>query len=488
MFSIFPIGLIVTFVVTCLFVIFVRYHDRLEKTCISLLFNIIACAFSVITTRFLVKTFISLNEKRVFSFIGDMFGKDLMQVEVIKGAVMFAATVILSTFLVGLIHIAMLIIMLAIKNFIVFPKLKINAGDEYDSKLTSKKLLSMVATVATVFITFTFFITPMGFFYNIIPMMREEIGYEEDVPKMMRMPFVSEKLFDELTETKYDGEKISTSNEIKLTFKFAAEVEKIGSGKTDEINEKAIEDTISKAHYLPDIIPDVVATGAEHWKKGEEFLSFQYDVPEGREGKLYIDVLSILEDWNKDSVIEDIKTTVDVSELLADNGINEVNDITDKDKLLNLLSDEKFLEDLFVKLYKNKDFAKLIPGVVEYGIGTTFDKIGIELYSGYNSTIDITKLSEDQIRAEAKIVAGIIKSSLKVYEMSQDIQDVNEYVQKVEELVDEVTKLKDSKIWGEIATEVTEQLKEKFGDNMEILKAKINEFGGKIDSIKIWED
>ena len=72
--------------------------------------------------------------------------------------------------------------------------------------------------------------------------------------------------------------------------------------------------------------------------------------------------------------------------------------------------------------------------------------------------------------------------------MSQDIQDVNEYVQKVEELVDEVTKLKDSKIWGEIATEVTEQLKEKFGDNMEILKAKINEFGGKIDSIKIWED
>ena len=206
---------------------------------------------------------------------------------------------------------------------------------------------------------------------------------------------------------------------------------------------------------MPTVIGEVGSTAAKQWKNGDEFLGSKAELPGGREGELTISFLEILEGWNKKVVVNDVNTILDIISLGKKYGTDR---LEEDNGFLYALADQEFTEDLFVILYANKDFARMIPAVLEYGLGTAFDYVEIEMKEKYTSNVDVSKMSEEDVRREGRIVSGIIRTILEITDTNEKTNSGEMSVEDVERIVEEVSKLKDSKVLGDIANEFVYQL------------------------------
>ena len=332
------------------------------------------------------------------------------------------------------------------KHLLIYYKFdKFTEKSEEKGAMILKKLGIVISTVISVGITFIVLVTPFGFLYNSIN--HNIIGNDE-----RKVPFVSTIYLDKLTEMPENENNVYTTNEIDYTLFAISGLEKID---TKEGIEKIRTAVCYKTHFLPSIVAEFGSTAAKHWKNDEEFLSYKIEIPSGREGKLYLSFLDIIENWDKMAVASDVATIANVYQIVDDYGEKK---IEEDDGLVYAMSDEEFIEDIFVLLYQNKDFSKLIPIMIEYGLGTTFDYVGLELDENYVSNVDVSKMSEEDIRKEARIISGIIRTVLEVYDRSQALENGKFSEQDIQKIINEVVKLKDSKVLGDIANEIVVQL------------------------------
>ncbi len=416
-----------------------RLSKSFGRSYTSLGLNIASCLISFGLARICANSMAIKGGKEILQFLGNEYGADLVEIASLEEFFAFLGNIAISIVMFYIFYLIISIILTILKHLFIYKKVD-DLQDKQETNVILKKLGIVVSNLISVGLTFIVLITPFGIAYNCIA--------EKTTSKV---PFVSESYFDKLTQMS-NNKDVQTSEEIKWTSAVIKSIIDVNAEKKTVPN---ISIPFSKTHFLPTVIADVGSTAAKHWKNGEEFLGYQYDIPSGREGKLYLDVLDVFENWNKEAVSQDVQTIMELYKLLLDYGIDE---IQEDDGLLDALSNENFMENLFVILYSNNDFAKLIPITVEYGLGTTFDYVGLELDENYSSNIDVTSLSEEDVRREARIVSGIIKTTLEIYETNQKIQNKEITIEDVQRLAEEVSKLKDSKVFGDIANEIVLQL------------------------------
>lgn len=436
----------IIFIIASFSLIFIDLNRGLMKSGISLAVNIINCIISFLITRAIVNSLAVKIGKAFIVTVEEKYRTDLVEFSAINDFLRFAMSIVIGVIAFYIIYFLISIITAILKNFIFYHKtedVKLNLNP------TVEKLLIALTSLVSVTITFVVLVTPFGIIFNnamkVIPNF-----------KNYKMPFVSEAYFNKLTEMPDNEENIEATKEIDYTIKTAVSVvnltNDVGSKKA---NTKEFKENFEKSHFMPTVIGEAGSNAAKHWKNGESYFESKIDIPEGREGKLVIRFLDVLEKWNKNVVVEDVSTLIDIYMILDDYGLEE---IQEENGLLKALADEKFSEELFVSLYSNNDFANLVPAVVEYGLGMAFDYVDIELDEEYVSNVDVSKLSEEDMRREARIISGVIRTILEIQEVNEKI-DNNQMTDKdIQRIVIELSKLKDSKVLGDIANEFIYQL------------------------------
>lgn len=436
----------VVFGIQALILIISGLKKGFKKNLVSFILNIISCIISFGIVRLVANV---LNNKDLDSIMGLIFDEYSMDFDNIATMEEFVKFILIICISVGIFYIAYFIvslIMFILKHAFIYNKLdNVNIENSSDVEGILDKPINIIISLLSASLTFMVLFTPIGIVYNIVVGI---IPIEDFKP----IPLVSEVFFDKLTKMP-NNDEIKTSEEINYIFKTSYGISSFeyGKGDTEEVKE-----SFSKSYFLPTIIGETGSEAAKHWKNGEEFLSYQHDVPDGREGKLYLSALGILEKWNKKVVVEDVGTILDIYKLMDDYGLEK---LKEKDGLLDALSQEEFTEELFIELYSNNDFVQLVPVVVEYGLGTAFDYVEIDLDENYVSKVDVSKLSEEDVRREARIVSGIIRTILDVYRTNEKIQNGQLNAQDIQRIIEELSKLKDSKVLGDIANEFVLQLK-----------------------------
>ena len=85
--------------------------------------------------------------------------------------------------------------------------------------------------------------------------------------------------------------------------------------------------------------------------------------------------------------------------------------------------------------------------------------MGINLNEEYVSNVDVSKLSEEDIRREARIVSGMIRTILEIQETNQKMGNGEMSLQDIQRIIEEISNLKDSQVLGDIANEFVLQLR-----------------------------
>lgn len=436
----------VIFVIQALILIISSLKKGFKKNLVSFILNIISCIISFGIVRLVVNLLNNKNLESIMGLIFDEYNVDFNNIATLEEFTKFIFIICIGIGIFYITYLIVSLIMFILKHVIIYNKIDdINVENSSDVQGILDKPINIIISLLSASLTFIVLFTPIGIVYNavvgIIP--------NEDLKPL---PLVSEVFFDKLTKIP-NNDDIKTSQEINYILKTFYEISYFEDGEGDT---EKVKENFSKSYFLPTLIGEVGSEAAKHWKNGEEFLSYQYNVPDGRKGKLYLSALSILEKWNKKVVVEDVGTILDIYKLMNDYGLEK---LKEKDGLLDALSEEEFTEELFIELYSNNDFVQLVPVVVEYGLGTAFDYVEIDLDENYVSKVDVSKLSEEDVRREARIVSGIIRTILDVCRTNERLQNGQLNVEDIQRIIEELSKLKDSKVLGDIANEFVFQLK-----------------------------
>ncbi|MBR2289751.1 MAG: hypothetical protein IJ867_03925 [Clostridia bacterium] len=431
----------IIFLILAFIFVYVGINRGFAKSLISFLVNLFDIGLAFLITRIVVNSSVGKVSEAVVKEISGRY-ENLAGIGVIETFAEFAMSIFASVIVFYVVYSIVHIINSFVKPVVFYGKVAEKIKFE-------NKIATGVVSVVSVCLTLMVLITPVGIAYNsIVPSLTDG--------KMRKIPFVSSFYFDKLTEMPDNDNDIRASEEIKYTVNSVVAAVNIANGTNEDVdNVKIFRRNFNKSYFLPTVIGETGSTMAKQWKNGEEFFGVTVEVPEGREGELTIKFLNIIEKWNKKTVVDDVNTMLDIAGLVSDYGVGN---FEEEDGLARVLSDEEFTEDLFVVLYANKDFSSMIPAFLEYGFGTAFDYAEIDLKEKYVSNIDVSRMSEEDIRREGRIVSGIIRTVLEIQETSQKYENGELSANDIEKLVTELSKLKDSKVLGDIANEFIYQI------------------------------
>lgn len=435
------------FCIVALCMIFVGINRGFIKSGISLIVNILNFIISFAITRLIINSLSIKVGKIIVNSLVAKYGDDLEKFNTMTEFIKFASSIAIGVVVFYIIYLLLHIILSILKHFLFYQK-----TDSVKLKMNPilEKALTIVVTLASVSLTFMVLFTPFGIIYTTAATFVPDLS-------ATKVPFVSNTYFDKLTEMPDNKNDVKATKEIDYTLQVAGAIAKIGLDEEDTNKTvKEFKRNFSKSHFLPTVISEVGSTAAKQWKNGESYFDFEFEIPEGREGELTLKVLTILEDWNKKVVIDDVSTLVEIYALIDDYGTEKFHE---DDGLLIALTDEIFMEELFVKLYRNDDFADLIPAVLEYGIYSAFDAAEMEVNEKDIPSFDVKGLSEEEIREEARIVSGIIRTTL---EISKQVENSGVTEEDVETIVNELSKLKDNEELNTTVNDLVNQLEANF--------------------------
>ena len=439
----------VIFIIQAFILVYIGWKRGFLRNSISFVANIVNIVVAFFVARLVVGSMAEKTGSDIVVTIGDKYAADLNNFLAVQEFSTFAMSVVIGIVVFYLVYFLMLILNIIFKHVIFYDKAeKIfhKRENSMGEKASLSKIGTMLISLLSVTLTFVVLFTPIGFVYN-------TIGASLEIKDLNGLPFVSETFFDKLTEMPNNENDIKPSEEVKYTLTTGVAFYELKNGSDSK---EMVKENFSKSYFLPTVISEVGATAAKQWKNGDEFFGMEAEIPEGREGELYLKALGILEKWNKQVVVEDVGTLLDIYELMDNYGIDK---LKEENGLVEALATEEFAEELFVSLYQNSDFANLVPAVVEYGLGTAFDSMGINLNEEYVSNVDVSKLSEEDIRREARIVSGMIRTILEIQETNQKMGNGEMSLQDIQRIIEEISNLKDSQVLGDIANEFVLQLR-----------------------------
>lgn len=188
-------------------------------------------------------------------------------------------------------------------------------------------------------------------------------------------------LYDALASADYYGEKVYLREDVQIVVALIDKLGNVGTdlGSIDE--EKAAEinsalDELEGSAMLRGVLAGVLSEASQSWLDGEAFLGME----KIEAGELYqplIDTaLGILATTDKDTVVPDLRTVVDMFQVLVKHGVlstegEESGDILDK------LSDGAIIGELLAVVGENERMHPLADEITRLGLRTLATTLGI---------------------------------------------------------------------------------------------------------------
>lgn len=444
------IGIWVAFVVLALLLVLMRINKSFGKNLSSIICNIVSIVISFVIARVFVNSTAVKVGNEFLELIERKYPKGIGNLNSLGEFTEFAGSIVAGVLIFYVSYLIINIIMFIIKHVIIYRIIEKKEDNSENKNVALKRVGNLISTVLSVSLTFIVFISPIGFLYN---------SYTKNfTSNKEKIPFVSNLYLDKLTEMPENENNVYTTNEIDYTLYAISGIGEIQSKNGINKVRTAI---CYKTHFLPTIVAELASTGATYWKNGEEFLDYKPEIPDTREGTLYVELFEIIEKWNKKAVTEDVNTILNVYSQMLDYGIDK---LSDGNGIVDALCKEEFTEELFVNLYKNEDFDQLIPVVIEYGLGSAFDYLEIDYDVSNFTKVDISKFSEEDVRREARLTADVVDVSRDIVTAVNKIESGDVTAQDIEKIEDKLIKIKDSKIVGDIAKELEFQIENLFDE------------------------
>ena len=245
--------------------------------------------------------------------------------------------------------------------------------------------------------------------------------------------------FDSLTEIKGVTEFVN-SDEAQRGTEIYISLRKVAEGAdADGESIERISDSLKNSYLMTDVMSELVANAANSWKNGRRYMTVTPKFPAGRSGELVKDTLEILSGWERENLVSDIDTAINVYKLLRRKGITRLNDGA---ALFDALAEEEFDRELFAELSHNGDFLAVIPKVLRFGIGTAVDAMEMEMNDDYIVELDTSKLNEDDWLSEASAFSVLISRMKTMSENSGSPDTIG--------LLADLYSIRDSKLIGNV--------------------------------------
>ncbi len=417
------ISIVFTIIFILLFAIYIRFALKRDtkKNIFSIISNAISFIVSFIITRisiiFISEPISKLFKKfieGVFDIRSEYFIKDTAINEFSK----FLTTIIIGIIIFILVYLIILLINNAIKKFI-FHKIIGEKYKEYKSK-NNNIYINLILGVFSFLITSFAFLFPFGAISNIAGKVEKTCNYKmpENMSSIIKNPIIkayslvgSRPFFDTLTEIENNKNNIKNSKEFESIFTISCSTLQIYEGNNVDKNVNIIEDSLSKNYLTSSLISELVSNVAYNLKNGNDIMNTGIIIPKDNSEQLVVGVLDILSKWERQNLIEDVDTVLNIYDMLKSRDINSIDDL---DKLLNSLADEQFNEELFLELFENDDFKNMIPVVMKFGIDSALNSLDIKTNTEYIASIDFSTMSEEDVKNEAKIFSAIFKQILQI--------------------------------------------------------------------------
>ena len=124
-----------------------------------------------------------------------------------------------------------------------------------------------------------------------------------------------------------------------------------------------------------------------------------------------MDLLDIMSKWEREDLLKDIDTIFEFYNILNK---YEVLKIENTKELINALTKEEFNEEIFLCLFHNEDFKSVLASFMNYGLRSILEQFDIDVDVEYVETAKIMKMSDEDIKNEARIFALTIKQLVDI--------------------------------------------------------------------------
>ena len=198
-------------------------------------------------------------------------------------------------------------------------------------------------------------------------------------------------VYDALSGANLDGEQIYLRSEIETLVGLIGSLGAMG-GDLTQMDEnqiaslRSLVSSIDASPILRNTVAGIFSTAAEKWSNGEEFLGMS-----GFEGgslmtDLLNELLAVLKTTDKDCVIADLNTMVDIFDVIATSGI--AGDVDSKEMLRKL--GDGVISDLLVAANKNSRMAPVADEITKLSIKALTAALGSPANADerYNALMD----------------------------------------------------------------------------------------------------
>lgn len=313
-----------------------------------------------------------------------------------------------------------------------------------------RRLLSVAGGLVSFGVVSFALMYPLGAVSNIVNSAADICGYEPKAsiitnPVSKLYGVAGRDYFDALTKID-SAEDLVNSDEAQYGAEVVISVMQISQGEAED-SAVRIAKSLRSSYILTDLISEVVANASNTWMNGREFLYMEPEMPKGREGELINGIFEMLSQWRRENLVQDIDTSIYVYDLLRRYDIMAAGD---GEELLEALSQEEFVEELFLELSRNEDFIEMIPQVMRFGLSSSADALKIEMKNEYIVEFDARGLSEDEWRKEAEAFSTLLR---RMSILSRGGQKID-----IEGLLNDLYALRESKLLSNILLNLLIQL------------------------------
>lgn len=392
--------------------VFFAFKKPWVKSLISLIINVLSFFAAFLASRYFVGLFgdsISEELKEEFLVALNLHSSVTVRDTAMLSVSKLAVTVLISISSFLILYFIFLLLLHAVKLAVFH----LASGIKYREYDPEKKLgwLSAVISVLSFAVVSLAVLYPVGAASDIAVCAAENCDYElkssvltNPISRMYGL--VGRGIFDKITEIE-GNDNFVNSDEAELGSEIYISVLKVKEGKDyDGKSIDRIAGALKSSYIFTDFTSELVANAANSWRNGYKFMNKTVKIPEGRNGELVSDVLEILSNWQRENLIQDINTTINIYKLLQSNGIMKINDGA---VLLEALGEEQFCEALFLELSGNDDFIAVIPKVMRFGIGSAVDAMKLEMNEDYIVEFNAKELTVEEWKQEAKAFSTLMK-------------------------------------------------------------------------------
>ena len=188
-----------------------------------------------------------------------------------------------------------------------------------------------------------------------------------------------ELLYDSLANERYQGEKVYLRKDVNVIISLinklgevGEDLETIDEEKTQEIGEAL--DELDKSPLIRGVLAGVLSDAADGWLNGENFMGME-KISAGELFDPIIDtMLEIVATTNKDTVVTDIRTVVDMLGVLAK---HDMLSGAESDDILEKINDGTIITEMLEVIGENERMYPLADEVTRLGLRTLATALGI---------------------------------------------------------------------------------------------------------------